>query len=323
MRISRERLEKEASLTGFRPEILEKVLHLLELLQSFASDKFLSSRIVLKGGTALNLFYYKYPRLSVDIDINYIGAADREKMMEERKLVISIIKDICLDKNYQLQRVPSEHAGGKWTLRYQTALQGNPRLEVDLNFLTRIPLWSIELKNSHKLGSYQAYKIPILDKHELAGGKLKALFSRHSSRDLFDAHQILLDNSFDIEKLRIAFLVYGGMSRIDWRTISPDNINFSWIELRNMLLPMLRNKDNLGSDDSEKWVSNILTDCRTALGKLLPLRKNECEFMNYLLDYGEIKPELLTSDTKLAEKIQLQPGLQWKALHVKKYKGRI
>jgi hypothetical protein len=37
--------------------------------------------MVLKGGTALNLFVLDVPRLSVDIDLNYIGAADRETML--------------------------------------------------------------------------------------------------------------------------------------------------------------------------------------------------------------------------------------------------
>ncbi|MCG2795115.1 MAG: nucleotidyl transferase AbiEii/AbiGii toxin family protein [Actinomycetia bacterium] len=36
-------------------------------------------KLVLKGGTALNLFYLDMPRLSVDIDLNYIGAAGRER----------------------------------------------------------------------------------------------------------------------------------------------------------------------------------------------------------------------------------------------------
>ncbi len=58
MKISPERLEQEATQTGFRPEILEKVMHLMHLLNHFSEDVFLSSRIALKGGTALNLFYF-------------------------------------------------------------------------------------------------------------------------------------------------------------------------------------------------------------------------------------------------------------------------
>ena len=44
----------------------------------------LKGRWVLKGGTALNLFVLRHPRLSVDIDLNYIGALEREEMLEKR-----------------------------------------------------------------------------------------------------------------------------------------------------------------------------------------------------------------------------------------------
>ena len=58
MRFSRELLNREAVTTGFRPEILEKVFQLLHLLKSFHSHPFLRERLVLKGGTALNLFFF-------------------------------------------------------------------------------------------------------------------------------------------------------------------------------------------------------------------------------------------------------------------------
>ncbi|MFO7951718.1 MAG: nucleotidyl transferase AbiEii/AbiGii toxin family protein [Bacillota bacterium] len=38
----------------------------------------------LKGVTALNLFRQNIPRLSVAIDLKYIGAFGREKMLPER-----------------------------------------------------------------------------------------------------------------------------------------------------------------------------------------------------------------------------------------------
>jgi len=37
-----------------------------------------------KDGTALNLFHFDVPRLSVDIDLNYVGAIDRDTMLAEK-----------------------------------------------------------------------------------------------------------------------------------------------------------------------------------------------------------------------------------------------
>lgn len=87
MKISNEQLQKEATTTGFRPEILEKVWHLMTILNAVNEHFFLSGKLVLKGGTALNLFIFDLPRLSVDIDFNYIGQTDRDAMLRERPLI--------------------------------------------------------------------------------------------------------------------------------------------------------------------------------------------------------------------------------------------
>ena len=51
MKLSPEKLQAEAEATGFRPDTLEKALHLLTLLDGFRSHPFLKGRLALKGGT--------------------------------------------------------------------------------------------------------------------------------------------------------------------------------------------------------------------------------------------------------------------------------
>jgi len=41
---------------------------------------------------------------------------------------------------------------GKWLLRDQSVYGGNENLELDLNYMFRIPLWPITVQNSKKLG---------------------------------------------------------------------------------------------------------------------------------------------------------------------------
>ncbi len=88
-------LQREAAATGFRSEALEKVIRLMELLEGLRSHPFLKTRIALKGGTALNLFVFDIPRLSVDIDLNYVGAADREIMLTERPKLEQAVQAVC------------------------------------------------------------------------------------------------------------------------------------------------------------------------------------------------------------------------------------
>ena len=48
----------------------------------------------LKGGTALNLFIWDMPRLSVDIDLVYLPINDREEAFKDIAANLSIIKMI-------------------------------------------------------------------------------------------------------------------------------------------------------------------------------------------------------------------------------------
>lgn len=316
MNLSRERLVAEAAETGFRPEILEKVIRLLEVLRRIDRHPFLKGRVVLKGGSALNLFVFDLPRLSVDLDLNYIGAAERSAMEAERPAVERAMVAVCERCGLGIRRQPGKHAGGKWQLAYASALGSGGRLEIDVNFLLRVPLWAPSVMDSRPVGSFEVAAVPVLDLHELAAGKLAALFARRASRDLFDVHHLLTRLPLDRARLRLAFVVYGAMNRKDWRSVSVEDISFEARDLRQRLVPVLRR----GSlpDDMDAWARRLVEECRASLSAVLPLAPSEREFLDRLLDSGEIVPELLTSDPELARRIASQPGLLWKAHNVRR-----
>ena len=322
MRISEQTLQKEAASTGFRPEVLEKAIHILGLLQGFGSHPYLKGRLALKGGTALNLFLFELPRLSVDIDLNYVGSPDRAAMLSERPLVEKAITAVCGRQGFTINRVPDEHAGGKWRLRYPSAMGQEGNLELDLNYMLRVPLWPTVNRDSFPLGLFSATSIPILDLHELAAGKLAALLSRNAARDLFDVHQILSHGEFDSDKLRLAFVVYGAMNRKDWRTVSIDDIGFEEGELENLLVPVLRRERLAGMDRISTWAGSLVRECRKELEVVLPLRETEREFLERLLSHGEILPSLLTSDEEMQARIQNYPGLLWKTINVREFRSK-
>ena len=217
MRLTAAELAQEAAATGFQTEPLERVILLLELLEGVRSHPFLKDRVALKGGTALNLFRFDVPRLSVDIDLNYIGAVDRDGMLADRPKIEQAFQAVCGRVGVQPRRVPSDHAGGKWRLSFNRVGGGTGTLEMDMNFMLRVPLWPVERVDSRPVGTFDAKDIPVVDIHELAAGKLAALLSRAASRDLFDTSQLLHVGGLDVAKLRLAFVVYGGISRKDWR----------------------------------------------------------------------------------------------------------
>lgn len=322
MTLRQEDLQDLAKTVGFRAEMLEKVIRLVELLNELFENTFLKKILALKGGTALNLFYIILPRLSVDIDLNYIGSIDRSIMLEERKELESILVSLCQRSGFTIKRVATEHAGGKWRLNYNSAIQPSGNLEIDLSYLYRTVLWPITIKDSYLIGQYQAKNIPLLNLNELAAGKLAALMSRRASRDLYDTYRLLVDpmsrQKIDMAHLRLAFLIYGGMNRRDWRTIKIEDIGFDGTELQNKLLPVL-NQNELQQTSLAK---KLVTECQSVLSPLLSFTQNEKIFFDRLLDEGEIEASLITSDPVLQKKINLHPGLLWKAQNVKQFRGK-
>ena len=320
MSISKEALSLEAENTGFHPEILEKVSLLLRLLEGVQAHPFLRGRLALKGGTALNLFEFNVPRLSVDIDLNYIGAVDLEKMQAERPKVEQGVKAVCEREGLSVRRLPSDHAGGKWRLTYQSAIGETGTLALDLNYMFRIPLWAPVVRDSHPVGSLRAAGILMMDAHELAAGKLVALLARHSVRDLFDSHQLLHEAEFDSGYLRAAFVAYGGMNRKDWREASVEDVSFETGEIRDQLVPVLRSSRLAEIEDLGTWADRLVKETRQALSAVLPLSAPEMESLNRLNGTGEVAPTLLTPDQALAERIANHPLINWKAQNVRDHR---
>lgn len=59
--------------TNFIKDNLEKILRLIDILEVIYTSQW-KDKLVLKGGTCINLMYRNLDRLSVDIDLDYIGA---------------------------------------------------------------------------------------------------------------------------------------------------------------------------------------------------------------------------------------------------------
>jgi len=316
--LTAEEITREAAAAGFQPEPLEKALRLVDLLNAIRGHPFLKNRVALKGGTALNLFVFDLPRLSVDLDLNYIGSVDREAMLAERPKMEEALRAVCGRLGFQIRRSASEHAGGKWRLSYTDASGRAGGLSFDLNFLLRTPLWPILPQDSRAIGSFRAVRVPVLDQHELAA-RLAALFGRRSGRDLFDVHGLLKGVKFERSSLRLGFVVYGGISRRDWREISLDDIRADPVEIERQLLPMLRIRMAPGRSEIKSWISKLEEETRQLLSMLLPLESQEREFLTLLNEQGVIAPELLTPDEGMRKIIGSHPGLRWKALNVRKH----
>jgi predicted nucleotidyltransferase component of viral defense system len=319
--LSRAQLERHAADSGFQLEAYERGHVLVRLLDALRGHPFLGPRLALKGGAALNLFVLALPRLSVDIDLNYVGAADRATMLVERPRLEQALGQVSGRMGLTIRHVPTEHAGGKWRLAYQTALRRQGNVELDVNFMLRTPLWPAALRDSCLLGGVRAAQVPLLDEHELTAGKLAALVARSAARDLFDVRELLRRPGLDPAKLRLGFVVYGGANRVDWRQITVERIRATPADVDTQLVPMLRRDLRPAAPDLAAWTAALVRETRELMAAVLPLREHERTFLDRLNATGHIAPDLLTEDPGMQAILQHHPGLRWKAANVRQRLG--
>ena len=313
MPTSETELRRIAKEYGYRPEILEKVYKLLSLIETLMAVPFLKDNLALKGGTAINLFCTnELPRLSLDADFNYVGSVNRDEMLKDKDEIDRLILDVCKRSGYELYRNPRAHAGGKMVLHYQSLLGNKGRLELDLNYLYRTPLWPTSLKESVEW--LQKVKVPVLDIHELAAGKLHALLEREASRDLFDSQDLLTHWDLDEKKLRLAFTVYAAMRPIGWDKINTSMISFEMNDIKNKLVPVLKQSLLPGMKTTvlKVWAEELIKRCVEAFDRLLPFSENERLFLTAIQEEGSITPEILSDDARFCSAVRNHPAILWR-----------
>ena len=93
-------LGQKATELGFVRDILEKVYRLADVLEYINTDLLLKESLALKGGTAINLTIFNLPRLSVDIDLDYLITDSREDMLVNRERINTNIERFMVIQGY-------------------------------------------------------------------------------------------------------------------------------------------------------------------------------------------------------------------------------
>ena len=307
-----------ASETGFRADVIEKVLRLQGILSRLDQHEITHGTWLLKGGTALNLVHLDVPRLSVDIDVNYVGADDVEGMRRARPDFERALASCCAREGCDVRRAPSEHAGGKFRLRYPSVLGGSQNLEVDVSYVARVPMWG-GLRSSLRFPPGSGLEVPTLTFEELAAGKFAALIQRSAARDAFDAANVLtlMPDLVQRPTFRIAFVCFVAGSRTDPRQLQRPDVVLSDRTIEQDLAPLLR-RDREGGDSTSHGLRDwIAQTVGSALEPLFAWSTREDRFLERLLDHGEVTAETLHDDPDVQDRIRRQPMLNWKAQHVR------
>jgi len=316
LNISESRIKEINNSTGFSENLIEKVIRLEELLQEIFRHPYLTSRLLLKGGTGLNFCYFNKPRLSVDIDLNYIGSADVETMKKERPKIEEAVIKIVEDREYDILREPGdEHAGGKWRISYKDLWGESKNLEYDINYLYRVPIGTPQKQLFKAFGDSKAFEIILVSKEELFAGKVAAALDRVAARDIYDLTNIAnYKGDYDKVLFRKAVILLGTSKRKDFRKINPDRLQeVSDREIENTLYPFLPKDKRLSKRELSDQAIPFVKE-------LLKFTAQEKEFLDRYLDNAEYKPEILFPEyPDLIPELEQHPALLWKRLNVEKY----
>lgn len=124
--------------TGFHKDIIEKVHRLIRILEFINNNAFMKDRLVLKGGTALNLTIFNLPRLSVDIDLDFHSDEDRETVLKERKIVRNSLYEFLNREGYTISPKSKDHFSLESIVASYTNNANNyDNIKVEINYSMR------------------------------------------------------------------------------------------------------------------------------------------------------------------------------------------
>lgn len=292
-----------ASESGFRVGPLETVFRLVELLGRI--DERLGDEVSLRGGTALNLLHLDVPRLSVDIDLDYVGAADAEEARRRRPELLAELETLSRAAGYAVNPDRASYAMAHLRLAYADS-DGRPaQLKLDVNFLDRVPVRPPErLPVRHPFGDdLPSSEMQTFALAELAAAKTIALVRRALARDLFDVAMLAALPGIDDEPLTTATVVRGSgyppPSPVDYSAAIVDRVRP--VRWRSEVLALVRRPVPVTLDVAR-------TSAAAFIERATSFTADDREFLR-LLDVGELRPELLG---EVGARAALNPALLWR-----------
>ncbi|MDD5205402.1 MAG: nucleotidyl transferase AbiEii/AbiGii toxin family protein [Desulfobacterales bacterium] len=319
MNPSREYLQACSIETGYQIAPLEKVVRLGEMAGDITRHPFLGKVLALKGGTALNLCFGPPKRLSVDLDYNYIGNLEREKMLEDRPRVEEAIYELGRRRGYQPQRSAESHAGRKIFLTYRSVIGHDDRIEVDLNYIFRPPLVQREVRELWQPGELDRVRALVVGLEELLAGKLIALLDRSAARDVWDVANLSAEAIEVVRSrpFRNRFIALSAILDHPLHTYTKERLKGILTEraISDNLAPMLSSAEPLEPGE-------IIDRAWALMDQLLLLAPNEKEYVEGILR-GEVLPNLLfDAASEDAKVISEHPAIQWKVHNVRRHLKR-
>ncbi|MGE4349182.1 MAG: nucleotidyl transferase AbiEii/AbiGii toxin family protein [Candidatus Berkiella sp.] len=253
----------------------------------------------LKGGTALNLFMWDFPRLSVDIDLTYVP-------LDTREIALKNIDDGLANIKKNIEKARSDLRVQFQGKKLSINAKGIAPVKIEPNTILRGALYPIVRKDLASKAEDEfklsVLDVPMLSLADLYGGKIVAALDRQHPRDLFDV-KMLFEHDGLTNDIRKAFLVY---------LISHDR------PMHEILRPNLQNIDTIFE---REFLG--MTSMPIALDALIKTREDLIEQIHatltqdekeFLMSFKRGEPNWLLLGGTGIEKL---PAVQWKLKNIK------
>ena len=310
----RDYIENISKETGFIQSTLEKVERLIEILEWMNSDVKLNKLLALKGGTAINIAIFNFPRLSVDIDLDLTENLVKEEMIKERENIHNLLINYLSANNYKINMKKSinVYALDSIVAEYVDIKGNTDNIKIEINYMNRAHILDTKrIRVSTDVFKDKHLIIHCIHPIEIYATKLCALLSRSTARDLYDVYTLSKYNLFDDDEkslLKQCFMLeYIAVNDYKLRDMKIDNIEkLKRQDIRTKLLPTLKDRNPRKSnvDEMKKAVSEYLKD-------ILIIDDNIKEFYDKFKK-GIYEPELLFENKEIIERIKEHPMIMWK-----------
>lgn len=184
---------------------VEQDLIIARALVEIFSDEMLSTHLAFRGGTAFHKLYLKpQARYSEDIDLVQIKGETIGPILDRLRKRLAF-----LESKPKIEQ--SKHNN---TITYGFASEIAPvinmRLKVEINTREHFSILGIKLMDFKVENSWfnGECKLPTYELEELFGSKLRALYQRRKSRDLFDIYWAYTNHAMDTNKLLTCYKEY-------------------------------------------------------------------------------------------------------------------
>lgn len=187
-------------LKGYSSDTIEKMKRLCDLLLSIQNSEFISKRLSLYGGTALNFLYLDNSRLSEDLDYNY-RHIDKEDWSKIRDKIDIDLKWIIDSLGYKKEdvKINSLYKQCRFHLNYNSETGVKDDLKIEIGYMRRFPNLKKDcIKSFNHLTKEGEIQVMTPVKEELFANKFATMISRSKSylnpRDIFDVYSISKSN---------------------------------------------------------------------------------------------------------------------------------